>query len=114
MYYTHVYRQMGRMFPWRLIQSPADMNESRGISLSNSVLFKHGKLYDVLRILEVGRTLFPCPLYETWFKMLKVVVPVQPGASTWVKRPPRQARQSPAGSMVRTMLDEHDRVHPWL
>lgn len=65
-----------RVFPWRLIQHPGQIYAKAGTNLAADVLFHHGKLYDLMRILEVARTLYPSDIYVTWFKMLKVVVPV--------------------------------------
>ena len=66
------------MGPWLLVQCMSRLLRNRnGSSVSNMLLLESGKLYDVVRLLEVARVCMYNNIFSTWFKMLKLVMPNQ-------------------------------------
>lgn len=126
-YYSMLCTSMERDFPWLLIQNPALMFSKQGTNMVRSVLYRPAVLYDVVRMLEVARTVMPGPMFCTWFNMVKFVVP-NLDAKLWCKTNPEEAvrlmslppgrdgslQGPPPEAMTSVMLRQQELLHPWL
>ena len=95
---------MAEFFPWLYIQNIEFMYRKQGTNLCKTMLYCQSRLYDILRLLEVARTVLPSPMYCTWFNMVKFVVPNQDTMRACHVPPRDAARVLDPGCMTRDML----------
>ena len=103
-YFSTVHRELAELFPWLYIQSVEFMYAKQGTTLVKTVLYDQAKMFDLLRLLEVLRTLFPASVFCTLFNMIKFVVPNQDAMSASRIAPVYARGRLPPGCMTLEML----------